>query len=146
MNTKFGFSLFCLIALSAFPVGADLVMIDDFTEPSSRTITSRGQQEWIDTTTTVPGGVRDGSVGCESSDTDGNTTMTISGGLFQISTNKKASPSVYLSYDGTAGWGTDKDYAPFNGAFSPTIDLTDNGANNRFSILFAYADGMTEGV
>lgn len=120
MNTKFGFSLFCLIALSAFPVGADLVMIDDFTEPS-RTITSKGQQEWVDYTSTVPGGVRDGSVGCESSDALGNTTMKIEGGLFKISTNKSASPSVYLSYDATAGWGSDKDYDPFNGTFSSEL-------------------------
>lgn len=127
--------------LLAVAAQATPILIDDFSEPS-RNITSRGQQEWVDTTATVPGGVRDGSVGCESSDTDGNTTMRINNGLFAILTNKKAAPSVYLSYDATAGWGSDKDYAPFNGAFVSTIDLTGGGKNDRFSILFAYANGM----
>jgi hypothetical protein len=123
--------------------GADWVMIDDFLESATATITSQGQQAWVDNTPTVPGGVRDGSIGCETSDADGTTRMQISDGLFKIDTNKKASPSVYLSYDGTAGWGSGLDDDPFNGAFTTALDLTGNGSNDRFSLLFAYAKGMS---
>jgi hypothetical protein len=144
MKVKFCCSVLCLIALLIGSAGADSVMIDDFSESATSTKTSTGnQEEWVDNTSTVPGGVRDGSVGCEWSDADGTTRMQIGDGLFKIDTNKKAAPSMYLSYDGTAGWGTDKDSSPFNGKFATALDLTGDGSNDRFSILFAYADGMS---
>jgi hypothetical protein len=139
----FTISICAAVLMVTTAAWAGPVMIDDFSESATGTITSRGQQAWVDNTLTVPGGVRDGSVGCESSDADGTTRMQISAGLFKIDTNKKAAPSVYLSYDGTAGWGDDLDYDPFNGAFTTALDLTGNGSNDRFSILFAYAKGMS---
>ncbi len=136
-------TLFLRTFLTALAMGsmvsADVIIIDDFTEPSSRNITSRGQQAWVDVTGTVIGGIRDGSAGCESSDADGTTTARISAGIFSILTNKKASPSIYLAYDQTAGWGTHLDNDPFNGVLNPAWDLSDNGSNDRFSILFSKA-------
>ena len=119
---------------------AGMLLLDGFDEPVSGSAhTSKGQSAWHDTTDTVMGGIRDGSVGCESSELDGTTTAQISGGLMEVTTNKKASPSVYLSYDRTAGWGPDLDSDPFNGSCVPALDLTDGGGNDRFRIVFASA-------
>jgi hypothetical protein len=126
---------------------AATVVIDDFSE-GNRNITSRGQTAWTDSGLNVLGGVRDGSAGCENSDTEGLTTANISDGLFSVSTNPKGAPSIYLSYDGTSGWEDEAelDANPFNGSINPVQDLTDNGSNDRFSITFAYTKGASETV
>ncbi|OXU15110.1 PEP-CTERM sorting domain-containing protein [Sedimentisphaera salicampi] len=123
---------------------AEYVMIDDFSEPGQN-ITSKGQQAWSDTNSNVLGGVRDGSVGCESSEADGRSTANISNGLFAVTTNHKAAPSIYLSYDGLAGWGNHLDDDPFNDSLSPSQDLTAGGAD-AFSIEFVHADEGDSGV
>ena len=140
--------IFCLIIgallyfCSSFTAECAVVMIDSFTFPATtQTVTSKGQQSFVNVTDTVLGGVRDGSVGCESSEADGNTTGKIDGGKYEIYTNKKASPSMYLSYDGTSGWGTHLDTDPFNGQFAQPIDLTDGGLNNSFNTRSAALAG-----
>ncbi|WP_168433524.1 hypothetical protein [Pontiella sulfatireligans] len=125
-------------------VSANAFLIDDFSDPANQTTTSQGNQTaWEDTTSSVIGGIRDGSVGCESSSSGGTTTAKFANGKLEVYTNKKASPSIYLAYDGTAGWGSNLDTDPFgNGTISPVLDFTDGGGNDRFSITFASAGGM----
>lgn len=130
-----------ILAFLAASTSFAVVVIDDFTEGTS-SYTSTGQQSaWDNSNINVLGGIRNGSVGCESSDTDGTTKANIQDGHFEVTTNKKASPSIYLGYDATAGWGTDLDTDPFNGAFSSAVDLTQSGLNNSFAITFSYASG-----
>lgn len=135
---KLHVSFWAIFAVSASVSFAEIV-IDDFSE-ADNAHTSQGQAAWADPGIDVMGGIRDGSVGCEDSESDGTTTANITkDGEFEVTTNKKASPSIYLSYDGLAGWGTDKDFDPFNGIISPVWDLTENGANSGFAIVFTHA-------
>lgn len=143
MLTGMSFTLLMVVAA----VSGDTFVIDDFSVPASGSAhTSKGQAAWYDTTSSVLGGIRDGSVGCESSELDGTTTAQITGGKFNVKTNKKASPSVYLSYDQTPGWGSHLDNDPFNGVLNPVQDLTDSGSNDRFSIVFASASGRNVSI
>jgi len=137
MKARVGIVVAWLVASVAFGE----VVIDDFSE-GNRTITSRGQTAWYDTGLNVLGGVRDGSAGCENSPAGGLTTAKIQDGLFKVYSNKSGAPSIYLSYDQTAGWGgTPLDDYPFNGSLNPVQDLTENGSNDRFRITFASANG-----
>ncbi|MDD2237975.1 MAG: hypothetical protein PHP44_03965 [Kiritimatiellae bacterium] len=103
INKSYFMAVVLLYLCSGITAECAVVLIDDFSIPASgQTVTSKGQQSWVNLTASVLGGVRDGSVGCESSEADGNTTGQITGGQLYIETNKRASPSMYLSYDGTA--------------------------------------------
>lgn len=143
---KILFLMFVSVYMLSVANAADVV-IDDFSDPSNGNAhTSQGQSAWYESVTGVIGGNRDGSVGCESSEFDGTTTAQITGGEFTVTTNKKASPSIYLSYDQTPGWGPNLDTDPFNGTFSSSQDLTGGSDNNRFAIVFTHAAGRNVGI
>ena len=143
MKLGIPFALMGLIATNAFST----VVIDDFTTPTTQENHSSqgGQVQWTDNSTagSILGDYRDGSVGCELTSEDNQVNVKIGTGKFEVTAQPKAGPSIYLSYDGTAGWSqpADPENDRFNGTFASAIDLTDGGANDRFSFSFAYAFG-----
>jgi len=141
-----------LVALCAHFARAGTIVIDDFScgEGTHNSGGSGSQNQWTDTTngTCTLGAYRDGSVGCEIWEFNGNTMARVKDGVLEIITNDQSSPSVYLSYDDTSGWGEppDPENTPFNGSFSDAAgildsaqDLTGGGSNNQFEFLFTYA-------
>ena len=135
MRLGIPFALTALLVTNAFSA----VVIDDFSQGTSAHTSVGKQNAWDNSDINVLGGIRNGSVGCELS-TGGTTAANITAdGKFEVTTNWKASPSIYLGYDATDDWGPDLDTDPFNGVFIPVEELTESGVNNSFAITFTYA-------
>ena len=126
---------------------------DEFSEPTSPvTYQSNGgeQTQWTNTVTSgTLAGVRDGSIGCEYYPDSSVTRATLDGSTLHIDSTGNSTPSLYLSYDGAAGWPgspADPEHYPFNAIFGTPVDFTGGGTNTHIVFRFTSVSGLGGGT
>lgn len=131
------------------------LIIDDFQEPTdSHEIKSNGgkQAQWTDPgndgsysdDVNVLGGIRDGSLGCESYDNTSSVSGDVGGGTLNVRSAGTSTPSIYLSYDGTRGW-EETDLNPETKPFNGTFTAKDFTAYDQITFTFASVGGFEFG-